>query len=215
MSLPSGVLPWNSIFGPGRRSKYSNSFQNIKKQFINKKLIAYNGTPIKCFGNIKIPCQYNESDWHASTFPIVDIQGPAVLGLPLLEQLKLITLHCTVKKGHAFQTPAATRINATKDLMQIYPDQLDKIGSMPGAVRLSVNKNIHPHINAPRKTPIALKDYIKQELDNMVKNKIIRKVTEPTDWVSSLTYSHKKDGSLRISRDPRHLDTTLRHTMQH
>ena len=24
MSLPSGVSPWNSIFGPGRRSKYNN-----------------------------------------------------------------------------------------------------------------------------------------------------------------------------------------------
>ena len=74
--------------------------------------------------------------------------------------------------------------------MQMYPDQFDKIGSMPGAVRLSVNENIHPHIDEPRKTPIALKDYIKQMLDIMVKNKIARKVTEPTDWVSSLTYSH-------------------------
>ena len=78
---------------------------------------------------------------------------PAVLGLPSLEQLKLIILHCTVRKEDAFQTPAATRINATKDLMQMYPDQFDKIGSMPGAVRLSVNKNIHPHIDAPRKNP--------------------------------------------------------------
>ena len=135
----------------------------------------------------------------------MDVQGPAVLGLPSLEQLKLITLHCTVKKEDAFQTPAAIWINATEDLMQIYHDQFNKIGSMSGAVRLSVNKNIHP----PRKTPIAVKDYIKQELDNMVKNKIIRKVTEPTDWVSSLTYSHK-DGSLRICLDPRHLNTALR-----
>ena len=77
--------------------------------------------------------------------------------------------------------------------MQMYPDQVDKIGSMPGAVRLSVNKNIHPHIDTLRKTPIALKDYIKQELDKMVKNKIIRKVTEPTDWVSSLTYIKKME----------------------
>ena len=60
----------------------------------------------------------------------------------------------------------------------MYPDQFDKIGSIPGAVRLSIKKNIHPHIDAPRKTPIALKDYIKQELDNMVKNKIIRKETK-------------------------------------
>ena len=187
-----------------------DGFPNIKKQFINKKRIAYNGTPIKCFGNIKILCQYNKSDWHVSTFHIVDVQGQAVLGLPSLEQLKLITLHCTVKKEDAFQTPAATQINATINLMQMYPDQFDKIGSMPSAIRLSVNKNIHPHIDAPRKTPIALKDFIKQELDNMVKNKIIRKVTEPTDWVSSLAYSHKKDGSLRICLEPRHLNTVLR-----
>ena len=140
----------------------------------------------------------------------MDVQGPAELGLPSLEQLKLITFHCTVKKEDAFQTPAATQIYATKDLMQMYPDQFDKICSMPGAVRLLVNKNIHPHIDAHRKTPIALKDYIKQELDNMVKNKIIRKVTEPTDWVSSLTYSYKKDESLRICLDPRHLNVVLR-----
>ena len=93
-------------------------------------------------------------------------------------KLKLITFHCSAKKGNVFQTPAATRINATKDLMQMYPDQFDKTGSMPGAVRLSVNKNILPYIDAPRKPPIALKDYIKQELDNMVKNKIIRKETK-------------------------------------
>ena len=50
---------------------------------------------------------------------------------------------------------------------------------MPGAVRLLVNKNIHPHIDAPRKkNPIAFKDYIKQDLDNIVKNKMIRKETK-------------------------------------
>ena len=43
------------------------------------------------------------------------------------------------------------------------------------------------YIDAPRKNPVALKDYIKEELNNIVKNKI-RKVTEPTDWVSSLTF---------------------------
>ena len=35
----------------------ADGFPNIKKQFINKKQIAYNDTSIKCFGNIKIPCQ--------------------------------------------------------------------------------------------------------------------------------------------------------------
>lgn len=59
------------------------------------KLVVYNVTPIKCYGSISIPCKYN-SDWHN----IVDVQGPAVLGLPSLEQLKLLTLHCTIKKAN-------------------------------------------------------------------------------------------------------------------
>ena len=126
----------------------------------------------------KYPVNTTNQTWHVSTFHIVDVQGPAVLGLPLLEQVKQITLHCTVKKEDVFQTPVATWINATKDLMLMYPDQFNKIGSMPGAVRLSINKNIHPHIDTPRKTPIVLKDYIKQELDNRVKNKIISKETK-------------------------------------
>ena len=41
----------------------ADGFPNIKKRFINKKkLIAYNGTPVKCSANIQIPCQYNKSD---------------------------------------------------------------------------------------------------------------------------------------------------------
>ena len=138
----------------------------------------------------------------------MDVQGPEVLGLPSLEQLTLITLHCTAKKEDVFQTPAATRINATKDLMQMYPDRQNWLHAR--CSQIIGQKNIHPHIDAPRKPPIALIDYIRLELDYMVKNKIIRKVTEPTDWVSSLTYSHKKDESLRICIDPRHLNTALR-----
>ena len=69
-----------------------------------------------------------------------------------------------------------------------------------------MDPDVPPHIDAPRKTPIALKDAIKEELDSMVEDCVIRKVTEPTDWVSSLAYSKKKSGKLRICLDPRHLN---------
>ena len=51
------------------RKTGADGFPNIKKQFIYKKLIAFNGTPIKCFGNIKIPCQYNKSDLASPHLP--------------------------------------------------------------------------------------------------------------------------------------------------
>ena len=72
----------------------------------------------------------------------------------------------------------------------MYPDQFDKIGSMPGAVGLSVNKNIHPHIDVHRKTPIALKDYIKQELVNQTGKwkpaTITSRCAEPRSYILQL-----------------------------
>lgn len=38
---------------------------------------------------------------------------------------------------------------------------------------------------------------------------VIRKVTEPTDWVNSLTYVHKPNGKLRICLDPQDLNKAI------
>ena len=44
----------------------------------------------------------------------------------------------------------------------------------------------------------------------MEKRGVIRKVSEHTDWCSSLAYSVKKDGSLRICIDPQNLNQALK-----
>ena len=44
----------------------------------------------------------------------------------------------------------------------------------------------------------------------MEKQGVIRKVSEHTDWCSSLAYSVKKDGSLRICIDPQKLSQALK-----
>ena len=44
----------------------------------------------------------------------------------------------------------------------------------------------------------------------MVKQGVVRKVKEHTDWCFSLAYSVKKDGSLRICIDPQKLSTALK-----
>ena len=44
----------------------------------------------------------------------------------------------------------------------------------------------------------------------MEKQGVIRKVSEHTDWCSSLAYSVKKDGSLRICIDPQKLNQALK-----
>ena len=65
-------------------------------------------------------------------------------------------------------------------------------------------------VHAPRRVPIAVKDKLKEKLDEMVKNNIIAVVNEPTDWVSSMVVVSKKDKSLRICLDPKDLNNNLK-----
>ena len=93
--------------------------------------------------------------------------------------------------------------------MQKYPKQFYRIGESHNTHKLIIDPNVVCHIDPPRRVPIALKDTIKKELDKMVEQQIIRPITEPTEWVSSLTYVTKQDGSLRVCLDPRHLNRAL------
>ena len=67
-----------------------------------------------------------------------------------------------------------------------------------------------PVVHATRKIPIKLKQKLKFTLQEMVKNKIITPVTEPTDWVSSIVIVQKKDGNLRICLDPKDLNAAVK-----
>ena len=61
------------------------------------------------------------------------------------------------------------------------------------------------------KVPIKYKEEIKKELAEMVWQRIITKQTEPTPWVSSLTYPKKANGKLRICLDPKDLNKAIIH----
>ena len=51
---------------------------------------------------------------------------------------------------------------------------------------------------------------MKEELDDMEKQGVVRKVEEPTDWVNSMAIVEKPNGSLWICLDPRHLNKAIK-----
>ena len=167
----------------------------------NSMLTAYNGTCIKQHGKIKIPCQHADGPWADTEFYVVDSDGPVILGLQSSMAFKLVTLHCPIET----QTP----IKDVNSLLTTFPDQFDRVGEFHGEQHLVVDPNVPSRRDAPRKMPIALKDKVKQELDKMETQNVIKKVEEPTEWVNSITCVTKKDGSIRICLDPRHLNKAL------
>lgn len=66
-------------------------------------------------------------------------------------------------------------------------------------------ETVAPVVHACRKVPFALREKLKDELARMEKLKVIQKINEPTDWVSSLDIVQMKNGAVRICQDPRDL----------
>ena len=66
---------------------------------------------------------------------------------------------------------------------------------------MELDETVKPVVHPPRKVPVALRDRLKEELDKLVREKVITSVTEPTNWVSSLVLVNKPE-KLRICIDP-------------
>lgn len=62
-----------------------------------------------------------------------------------------------------------------------YADLFKGIGVLPGASKLHLKDNATPVVNPSKRIPEALQKRLKPKLDQMVKDKIITQVKEPTD----------------------------------
>ena len=181
-------------------------------------LTVCNRSSIPQHGSIQIQCAY-KGEWRLVKFYIVTSSGPTILGLPSLQDLRLVTLHSSIQRtkcapvNHETNTPVTPSdnipINSTKYLIEVYPDQFDRMGNFVEEFHIVLRPNNHPIVNAPRKCSIHMWDEVKAEVDEMISQGIIQKVDEPTDWVSSIVYVRKSNGKLCLCLDPKDLNKAI------
>lgn len=91
-----------------------------------------------------------------------------------------------------------------------YKDLFDEhLGKLPVVYAMKVDSSVTPVIKPPRKIPVVLEKSVKKELDRMVQEGVITPVSEPTDLVSQMVATKKKNGEIRICLGPRHLNEPL------
>jgi len=95
-------------------------------------------------------------------------------------------------------------------IFEKYKDVFEGLGELPGVHVIKLREDAEPVIEACRKVPFALHDKLKAELDRMEDLGVIDKVTEPTEWVSSLVMVTKPNGDLRVCLDPRNLNKAIK-----
>ena len=82
---------------------------------------------------------------------------------------------------------------------------------MSGEYDIKTDPTVLPVQHGRWKVPIEYKEEIQKELGEMVCQEIITKQTEPTPWVSSLTYLKKANSKLRICLNPKDLNKAIIH----
>ena len=160
------------------------------------KLKAYNGTPISVVGKYFVEVRH-KGEVLQIPFIVADTQAAPILGLQTSSRFQLI------KRIESVTRSMPNYING-------FNDSFGELGKLPKVHHITMKNNAVPMVHPPRRIPIAIQDKVKHELNRMVKLKVIEKITEPTDWVSSMVTVQKPNGSLRICSDPKDLNLAIK-----
>ena len=108
------------------------------------------------------------------------------------------------------ETPLTEETVTKEKILEEFKDVFTGLGHMDGAMHLELDPNIQPKVMPPRRVPVAIKDPLKEELQRLEREGIIKKVDKPTDWVSALVVIPKQNGKLRVCIDPLYLNQALK-----
>ena len=99
-------------------------------------------------------------------------------------------------------------------LLKEYKDVFQGLGKLDGQYHIVMNESIKPIVHPPRRLPVAMTDKVQRKLEEMAADDIIEKVSQPTDWVSSMLVVRKPstegETKIRICLDPRDLNMAIK-----
>ena len=113
------------------------------------------------------------------------------------------------KEHPIFHKPGSIKISSVEDLLRLYPNSFDRLGSLKGEYDIKVDPTVPPVQHARRKVPIESKAAIEEAIDYMAKQDILEPQIEPTPWVSSVSYPVKPTGEVRPCLDVRDLNKAI------
>ena len=114
--------------------------------------------------------------------------------------------------------PTSTKLegDVKQQIMDLYPDLFSGVGTIKNAmVHLDVKPGAIPVVCSPHCVPHTVQPKLKEELDRMLKLRVIRKldINEASDWVHALVLVIKPNGKLHVCLDPRTLNSVLCHNV--
>ena len=136
--------------------------------------------------------------------PLIGAHAAQQMGL-LVVQHHNIQL---VRNNEAFTTTQSTSLTKEQVLTD-FADIFKGLGKMEGKLHHEVDDSVSPEVMHPRRVPLALKGKFKEEIDRLIDVGVLRKVEEPTKWVSTVVVMAQSNGKVRVCIYPRPLSKAL------
>ena len=83
-------------------------------------------------------------------------------------------------------------------VMDAFKDVHKRLGTLGQPLHISMNRTVTPIQAHPHQYPVAKEAKASDAIHDLEKQGILKKVTEPTAWVSNSIHREKPNGSIRV-----------------
>lgn len=164
-----------------------------------KILHSFTNHKLKPLGFVNLEIKHKKKHFK-QRFELIDINQENILSGETSEQLGLIARLESVKSEYQ---------DESEELVDEFPDVLKNTGTLPGEYKIKIDENAIGVAHPVRRQPVFLKKQIIEKLNEMESEGHIIKVTQPTEWVSSMVASYRNN-KVRICIDPSDLNKVVK-----
>jgi hypothetical protein len=172
-------------------------------------LTLYDGSVLETVGMATVTvANPKNQEKHVLDFYVTKSRSTPILGAEACQAMMFITINYE----NIAAVTSSSDVTSSMSLDAIereYGDIFKGYGKFKGKLHLHVDPSVPPVRMPLRRLPIAIKDKVKAELDELTRNNIIAPVNEPSEWISALLVVAKPKGGIRLCIDPKPLNKAL------
>ncbi|CAL8130302.1 unnamed protein product [Orchesella dallaii] len=178
-----------------------------KKNITPRKVtvVTYGGKQWTSLGDCWLNVKLNNRNFKMKCL-VVDIDASPLLSLQSCEFMDIVKI---ISYDREKSTEENVNVVTQDSIMKQYEDVFNGLGKLEGQYHITLNEEVKPVVHAPRSVPVSLREPVKAKLEELEKQGVISRVTEPTDWVSSMLVK-KETNKLRICLDPQDLNKAIK-----
>nr|XP_039272253.1 uncharacterized protein LOC120346553 [Styela clava] len=184
--------------------------RHVKKA--RESFMCYNGQSVHTIGNVNYNCSDDSGKTHNLNFLLLNDQVDPLIGIQSAIKTQLVTLHRVENPAcMSMESKQEQKLKSKQHVLSAYPQVFADIpGDIGVTHHICIDSNVQPVYHKQRKVQEPLRVKVKEKLDMMEKQGIIKPVSEPTDWQSSMITVLKPNKEIRICLDCKELNDAIK-----